>query len=151
MGLVLPEITEQSRRGHLTPLCLCFLICGMEVRLPALQGCSEGHRSCVPRSWHHTWDLAGLSKCGCFLPSLPPGLRGLICLVGMRFPCVFCRLRPLGGGAEVRKDEPSSRNSSERFLPYTFGNRHLPVRILQRVWGPNRSTFQFYLYVFLAK
>ena len=59
--------------------------------------------------------------------------------------------RPLGGGAEVRKDEPSSRNSSVRFLPYTCGNRHLPVRILQRVWGPNRSTFQFYLYVFLAK
>ena len=108
MGLVLPEITEQSRRGHLTPLCLCFLICGMEVRLPALQGCSEGHRSCVPRSWHHTWDLAGLSKCGCFLPSLPPGLRGLICLVGMRFPCVFCRLggrrvNPVGSARPARR------------------------------------------------
>lgn len=36
-------------------------------------------------------------------------------------------------------------------LTYTFGNRHLPVRILQRVWGTNKSTFQLYLHVFLAK
>lgn len=70
VGLVLPEITVRSRRGSLTPLCLCFLVCGMEVMLAALQGCSEGitdHVSQGPGTTPGTWqDSSVAPSCPAF-------------------------------------------------------------------------------------